>query len=216
MASLPTLEEIKTALGIDPSDTSKDAQIERTLAAVIDIIETYCGRGFKRQAEVEEFDPISSRDPVLMLFRFPVESVARVGDGTQDFDANAYSVYKRSGMLRWANRYFPHYPLCTDLRDRTITVEYTGGYADDEWPASVVEAVEGYFYWKWNQQGAGTPANAAPAGAVKSASVDGLSITFGDALGINVSALNGAVIPAGLESWAAQLDPYRARRAVGA
>lgn len=210
MASLPTLDEIKAALGIDPADTTKDAAIERTLEAVIDIIETYCGRGFAYKDVVEEFDPITSRDRWFLLFRFPVKSLTKVSDGTSDFAASSFQLFKAKGLLRVT----PGWMCCAS--DRAVIVEYAGGYEDDDWPAGLVDVINGFFYAKWSAQGAGNVANASTAGAVKSASVDGLTVTYADALGASSSALNEAVIPAGLEPWAAQLEPYRARRAMGA
>lgn len=217
MASLPTLAEIKAALGIDPADDTKDAAIERTLEAAIDIIETYCGRGFAYKAEVEEHDPITSRDRWLFLFRFPVEAVTSVRAEGSVYPVSSYAIYKKSGLLQWLQHYtFGASPCSPCSADKSITIEYTGGYKDDAWPAGLVDVIESFFYVKWRSRGSGDIASAAPSGAVKSSTVDGLAITYADALGSASAVLEQAVIPAGLEPWAAQLEPYRQRRAPGA
>jgi len=214
MASLPTLETLKELLGIPVEDTSKDTAIQSTLDAAIEIIEEYCGRGLRYDTEREEFDPITSRDAVLFLYRFPVDEVTRVAADDADIAPGSYAIFKASGMLRWRSyRTFTH--LCC-ANDQSITVEYSGGYPDDEMPASIVDAINGFFLFKWNAAGAGDVSNAQLGGAIKSAAVDGLSVSFGDAIGASNAALASAVIPQGLDAWAAQLERYRARRASGA
>lgn len=214
MASLPTLAEIKTALGIDASDTSKDAAITSLLAATIAIVETYLGRGIIRAAVVEEFPPPDNYDPALSLFRFPVDHVNSV---TQEGAALAgFRVEKEPGIVRWRmGNCFARRACCGEL-ELPIVVDYVGGYPDDNWPADLIEAVMRSFYGRWHATGgSGNLADAVQAGGPnRSVSVDGLTITR-DAASYAGDAFSGQAVPPDLVGVAAMLEPYRSRIVTG-
>jgi hypothetical protein len=209
-ATFPTLAEIKVALGIDPTDTSKDAAITQGMAATIAMIESYLGRGIAYDpAAVQTFEPIDTRDPKLFLDRFPVESVASVViDGGA---VTGWRLYARQGVIDLGRGCCRGPRDCCDA-EPVIVVTYAAGYQDDAWPPDLLEAVLRAFYGRWNASG-GSYANAtAGAGSVKSWSADGLSISMNDAAsssGMGDSSKD--VIPPDLQGVAAMLDPYRVR-----
>jgi hypothetical protein len=211
-ANLPTIEEIREALGI--ADSSQDAAIQSMFNSTIAIIEAYLQRGIVRADEIEEVDPPDSRLSALLLFRFPIESVATV---THDGLAlTGFRVQKASGILRWPDGWARHRQCCR--YDRQIIVSYTGGYADDAWPADLLDAVMSTFYRRWHATGGtGNAAEIdASASENRSVSIDGLTIEHRDPPQ-SVYAFGGALIPINiyLAPVAAQLEPYRVYRAGG-
>src|SRR4051812_43446004 len=74
----PTLDEIKTKLGIQPTDTTQDAAITSGMISTIRMIESYLGRGIAQSDESQSFEPVDTRTPKLLLYRFPVASVTAV------------------------------------------------------------------------------------------------------------------------------------------
>lgn len=218
MASLPTLDEIKERLGIDPGDTSQDEDLERNLETTIAIIERYCSRGLVLADVVETQEPIATRNPKLMLYRFPVKEVTAVEvESTPGADvwaaAPGWYVLKRQGALGWGRGCFhvPH--ACGEAA--VVRVTYSGGYDADEWPADLVDAIMRAFYYRWNDSAGSGSATEAGGPRVKSASVDGLMVTYGDASSAVSGYLSDAAIPPELVSVAPMLEPYRDRLVSG-
>jgi hypothetical protein len=52
---LVSLQEVKAALGISPTDTASDAELEGVIEATSRLIERHCGRIFRSVAEVRRF-----------------------------------------------------------------------------------------------------------------------------------------------------------------
>jgi len=214
MASLPTVADIKKALGIPDADTSKDEAIESMLAATIALIETYLGRGIAQANEVQEFIPPDSRNPVLSVFRFPIQLVNSV---TQEAATiSGWRVYREAGQVKWKAGACYMRRACCGEDDPPVMVDYVGGYADDAWPADLAEAVMRAFYVRWNATGGtGNTADVVNApGNNRSVSVDGLTITrdsqmwAGDAFG-------GVVVPPELTGVAAMLERYKVHTVTG-
>lgn len=218
MASLPTVDEIKQALGIDPADTSKDAALQMNLDATVAIVEGYCSRGLAFADVVEDHEPIDTRNPKLLLYRFPVKAVTAVEVETVP-GSDAWSelvgwrVFKRQGVLQWASGCcLPSHYCCGS--EPVIRVNYSGGYEDPNWPPDLIDAITRAFYFRWNESAGGSAADVGGP-RVKSASVDGLMVSYGDASSAVSGYLSDDAIPPELVNVAAILEPYRARRATG-
>ena len=147
-ATMPTLDEIKDMLGIPPGDTTLDDEITDGMAATIAIVEAYLGRGVVFAAQLQLFEPVDSRNRRLMLFRFPVTEVREVTvDGTP---VTGWRLFKASGILQWRDGcYFPH----SCAAEPIISVDYSGGYADDAWPPDLMDAILRAFFARWHATG---------------------------------------------------------------
>lgn len=214
MASLQTVEEIKTALGIEASDVSKDAAIESMLEATIALIESYLGRGIISAPMLEEFEPPDNRNPSVLLYRFPVEIVNGVSQGA--VTVNAWKVYKASGIVQWRAGQCNVRRACCGEDDLPLVIDYVGGFAADAWPADLAEAVMRAFYIRWAATGGtGNLSEVVNApGNNRSVSVDGLTITR-DSQMYAGEGFAGQAVPPELTSIAASLEPYRSRIVTG-
>jgi hypothetical protein len=119
------------------------------------------------------------------------------------------------GVLEWSEGCC-HIPHQGWGRDPIIVVDYAGGYADDAWPADLLDAVMRVFYARWNASGGtGNAAQASGTGAaIRSVTVDGLTVQYGDALA-SLSGSDGGPVPPELAGVAALLEPYRMRLVTG-
>lgn len=213
----PTLDEIKTVLGIPAGDSSKDQQLTDLINATVAMIETYLGRGIAFARITQEFGPIETRDPRLFLSRYPVQQVHSVTVDGQAQPADSYWLYPNTGILQWrAGCGCTHFMSRACARDVLALVDYEGGYPDDAWPPDLCEAVMRTFYARWaalaSSAGSVPPAAGAP---VKAWTADGLSIQYDTATQPGLGELASSSIPADLLPVAAMLDGYRARRVPG-
>src|SRR5262245_35301061 len=80
-ATMPTLDELKEMLGIPASDTSQDEEIVDGFATTLAIVEAYIGRGVAFASMLQQFEPVDTRNPKLLLYRFPVATVRSVSVG---------------------------------------------------------------------------------------------------------------------------------------
>jgi hypothetical protein len=209
-ATFPTLEQIKELLGITGS--AQDAALTASVQATVAMIESYLGRGIALRTGVQRFEPIDTRDSKLFLTRFPVSAIASVAIEDGGELLTGWRVYGDQGVLdlgRCAGR-SPH-DCCA--QGPVILVTYTGGYPNDCWPPSLLDAVMSTFYRRWNAT-AGDASGVVAGGAVKSWSADGLSISMGDA-SAGLGSISSDTIPPDLLPVAAQLDPYRVRYVKG-
>jgi len=214
VASLQTVEEIKVALGIPPEDTSKDAAIAAMLEATVALIEVYLGRGIQSAPMVEEFEPPDNFNPSLLLYRFPVEIVNDVTQGP--ITLAAWRIYKASGILQWRSNNCTIRRACCGENEVPVVVDYVGGFAADQWPPDLAEAVMRAFYIRWAATGGtGNLSEVVNApGNNRSVSVDGLTITR-DSQMYAGEGFAGQAVPPELTSVAAMLEPYRSRVLTG-
>jgi hypothetical protein len=208
---MPTLDEIKDALGIPPSDTSLDQAIADAFAATIAIIEAYLGRGIAWGPMLQTFEPVDTRNPKLLLYRFPVTTVRTVT--VDDALVEGWRVLSAQGVIEWRG---PHYWPHTECgREPVVAIDYDGGYADDAWPADLMDAIMRAFYARWHATGdTGNTADISTGGAITSLSVDGSSIAFGEP-GVNAAEFGGKPWPPELQGVVAILEPYRQRLVTG-
>ena len=210
-APFPSLDELKEMLGIPASDVSQDADITAMMAATIAIVETYLGRGIQEFSGPEQFEPIDTRNPKLLLYSFPVRTVRTVtSDGAP---VSGFRIYNDSGVLEWQAQGCA--PRTCAGRDPIVVVDYDGGYEDDAWPPDLLDAVLRVFASKWQATGGtGSVMDAPAGGAVKSVTVDGLAVSYGDP---NAAAaeFSGVPVPPELAGVVGLLDPYRQRLVTG-
>jgi len=131
--ALLTLDELKTAYRIPPTDTSLDASLQMLIDAYSDVVATMCNRVFAKEKVEETWrgDPPPYENYRIFLTHYPVadadiESVA-INGGL----VNNYEIENASGKLSldaWADE---------------IVVTYTGGYAlPDEAPPALKQAAQ--------------------------------------------------------------------------
>ena len=212
-ATMPTLDELKDMLGIPPTETSLDDEITSGMAATIAIVERYLGRGVAFGAELQPFEPVDSRNPRLMLYRFPVTEVRSVL--VDDQPVTGWRVFHASGILEWRHGCCPSYYRGGCAPEPIITVDYSGGYADDAWPADLMDAILRAFFARWHATGdTGNSADMSSQGPIRTVGVDGSTVTWADHQA--TAAESGAgPIPAELLGVSAMLDPYRQRMVTG-
>ena len=212
-ATFPTLAELKEMLGIPPGDTTQDEEIVANMAATIAIVEAYLGRGVAFATETQTFEPVDTRNPKLMLFRFPVSEVTTV---TVDGAAlTGWRVLKASGILEWFGVYGARFPHYTYNEAPVVEVAYSGGYPDDAFPPDLLDAILRAFSARWNATGkTGNVSDMSTGGPIKSVSVDGLAVSYGD-LSASSQDFTGGPVPPELAGVVAMLEPYRQRFLTG-
>jgi len=212
-ATMPTLDEIKDALGIPASDTSQDQAITDAVAATLAIIEAYLGRGIAWGPMVQTFEPVDTRNPKLLLYRFPVTTVRTVM--VDDSPLDGWRVLKAQGVIEWRDGCGCVWPSNVCGREPVVVVDYDGGYADDAWPADLMDAIMRAFYARWHATGdTGNTADMSTGGPITSLSVDGSSIAFGEP-GVNAAEFGGKPWPPELSGVISILEPYRQRLVTG-
>jgi hypothetical protein len=130
---LLSLDELKTGLGIQLTDTTQDAQLQQLITTYSDVIATTCNRVFAKetvQETVRELQPDR-----YFLTHYPlsdetdVESV-ETPRGTV-VDPSTYEIELGSGKVE----------LVTSGQSEPIVFTYTGGYAlPDEAPPALKQA----------------------------------------------------------------------------
>lgn len=123
--ALMTLDEIKLALGIQPTDTSRDAQLQMLIDTYSDVIAVMCNRTFAKEKVEETWrgDGPPYENYRAHLSHWPiaqdaVESV-HAHDGTL-VDPSAYEIETDSGKLTLLGM--------LGGSAGSIVVTYTGGY----------------------------------------------------------------------------------------
>jgi hypothetical protein len=164
--ALCTLAALKSALGIAPADTSRDAELETRIKAASTRIETYCARTFKRVVgKVEKLAGYGT--PTLLPSLTPVESIASVTIDGSAVDVAELDI-EDGVIVRWQNACFPRSGFSQggidpDIRagfeQKKITLTYTGGYVLPNDGAAVAPALD-------------TPADLQEACAVLAADMD--------------------------------------------
>jgi len=212
-ATMPTLDEIKDMLGIPPGDTSLDDEITDAMAATIAIVERYLGRGVVYANELQAFEPVDSRNPRLLLYRFPVTEVRTVTVDAQL--VTGWRLFPASGILEWGMGCGHYYPHGHCGPEPIISVDYSGGYQDDAWPADLMDAIMRAFFARWRATGdTGNTADMSTQGPITQIAVDGSSVMYGTP-GVNAAEFGGQPFPPELQGVVAILEPYRQRVVTG-
>ena len=130
---LLTLSEAKTLLGIQPTDTSRDAQLKMMITTASDTIARCCNRTFAYEEVTETWRELNDGTR-LFLSHWPIEPDAIVsvseGDPLYAIDPSLYTLETNSGKLRNLNGW-----------QVPVVVEYAGGYElPDEAPPALKQA----------------------------------------------------------------------------
>lgn len=149
---LITLDDLKTHLGIDLTDTSQDAKLTQALEAADLFVKTYCKRKFEYGTYTHRVRAING---YVYVYETPIESVVYVKNLDGD-ELTIDRVLNDIGEIKLIECYNGY-----------VDVQYIGGYSTI--PADLFHAtlrVAEYFFTK-------------PEG-IQSANVGGVSTTFKD------------------------------------
>jgi hypothetical protein len=135
---LCTLEEVKTMIGIDPTDTSEDALLAMWITQYSDIIATLCNRvfGYEQVAETWRGDtkPYDTDNARVFLTRYPVsptDIVQVTGPDGADL-SQSYELEQVSGKMQFFNVSW----------SEPIRITYSGGYnLPEEAPPALKQAL---------------------------------------------------------------------------
>jgi len=131
------LDTLKVFLGIDPSDTSQDAELDAALQQAIVAVETWLDRIVIKRS-VEEYFPYHFG--TVQLHEYPVDTsvdVVVTKDGVAD--AN-YIPWLQRGKMSYLSRIGSHYDTPMDWRKFSqVVITYTAGY--DPLPLDLANAI---------------------------------------------------------------------------
>jgi hypothetical protein len=170
-APILSIEQLRVRVGLDPTDTSKDAAITSVALLALSLAERYCDRWFTFKAgQVEVAHPETAG--ALVLRRYPVEAIVSVTDqnGTA-LSPTSLWLDNEFGMVRGVGRTVFRGPL---------TVTYDGGYRETDMPPDLQLAIATLFDAVWAVTpgaGAGSGGGAVVvqgSGAMKSFSIPGV------------------------------------------
>jgi hypothetical protein len=203
------LATAKDRLGIPADDTSRDAQITGALNVSLAMAEKYCDRRFAFVREVARF-PLNNW-PQLLVRRYPIVRVyaLRLPPNGQEADVSELQVHHEHGIVYMCG--------CGGYRTTdAVELDYEGGFK--VLPADLEFALWLVFDQVWSTTpGMGLPAGSTSAdGAVRSFSIDGMSIGYDTSAAQGNAGGGGASAWGAIPAWAiAVLDLYRAESVVG-
>lgn len=142
-----SLTEAKAHLRVDVSDD--DALITSLIAAAREEVESRAGRSLRTQTWDLKIDQFPSANQPIVLPLPPLQSVTSVtyvdADGaTQTWDAGNYSVDAPGGPRATRGMVIPGYGISyptTRSQLNAVTVRFVAGYADDEAPEPLRNAM---------------------------------------------------------------------------
>jgi hypothetical protein len=121
---LATLDEIKTMIGISPTDTSEDELLAMWITQYSDVIATMCNRVFAYEQVAETWrgdtKPFDTDNARIFLTHYPVsptDIVQVTGPDGSDL-SQSYELEQKSGKLQFFN--------CS--WSEPIRITYSGGY----------------------------------------------------------------------------------------
>ncbi|SHJ29218.1 phage gp6-like head-tail connector protein [Clostridium magnum] len=136
--ALCTLEELKSFIGVDTIDASKDIIYSMYINAVSNQIEKLIGRKILAKDYTEKYKGTDSTE--LLLKNYPVNSITSVkyicdGQEYMDLDSYDYDLDEESGILYkddgWLLQGYSSYMSNKiDYPRRHIKVEYNGGFTE--------------------------------------------------------------------------------------
>jgi hypothetical protein len=158
----------RTVIGLDPTDTSRDIPLQKSLDTVLAFVEKKLGRGLLLETVTESYFDIHTTD--LRLRRYPIEQIITING--QPVTENSLLVNHRVGWIRNLHG--------NSWNNNPIVVNYSGGF--DPLPDDLEYALWEIFqtYWASVDQTTGLPAaGGGTAGTVIPGSGDVSSVSFG-------------------------------------
>lgn len=130
---LLTLDAIKLAMGIAPTDTSQDAQLAEDITRYSDVVATLCNRIFAREEVRETWRCLGSRRMFLSHWPATEADIASVESPRgSTLDPSSYEFEEKTGKLE-----------LFQTQSEPIVVTYTGGYnLPDEAPPALRQVCE--------------------------------------------------------------------------
>lgn len=128
-----TLEEVKTHLRLDPSDTSQDSYLTLLIVAASQCFEAYT----RRILITTQFQTLQNYLlPSLELYRSPFQSLTSfkytVSGSLVDIDSSLYYIYLKPEYARILLKDGEEYPINGDDILQGIEIKFKVGYGDDE------------------------------------------------------------------------------------
>jgi hypothetical protein len=149
--ALVSVDDAKAALGIDPADTSHDAQLAQQIDAVSMAVNNYCDRIFVIQTYQDQLrNACGQWGEPLVTRQYPIIMADGVTlDVTQDglvLDPTAFEVYAETGAIYRLDGY-----AVSGWGAALILVDYTAGF--DPIPADVQGATLEWLTARWSSVG---------------------------------------------------------------
>lgn len=208
---LVSLENMKSYLGINPTDTTYDTFLTQQINVVSEAIEGYCGRRFKESSYTQTFycDEQASNSPdKLVLFHYPITSITSIVPEKTGLplDASQYRIQKKYGFASKVDN--GRKVAWFDDGSNNFIVVYSAGYA--EVPYTIQQVVYNLVSEQYNKKTSGVSLDFGS--DVQSVSIPGtFTITFDYTLQANDRTTKFGMI---IGNYANVLDPWRSERPI--
>jgi hypothetical protein len=159
------LTQLKFLLGIDPTDTSRDAELLTYIEIAIGVTEEYLGRELDAKDHNEKvFDHCGD----LVVRNWPINSVASLRTGGTNYGASNLKWSAKRNVLMYIVGY-RHQRIAGDY----IEISYNAGYSDviPQWLLTAVSYIAAAYE---NIQGKGGISTTPGSGEVKQFSIPGV------------------------------------------
>lgn len=202
-----TVEQMKTYLQIDQSDTSHDVFLLDQISLIQSAMENYCGRKFDEQTYIETYyrDEVNQDlVPTIFTTHYPIVSIEAVTEGEDE--VVTYRLNKSRGQITRMNDCFRKETWFQS--EQVLEVSYTAGYTSENSPRELQQVIYGLVSENYNKRQAGIDINFGS--NVQRVSVAGvMSIDFDYTLNSNERKNAFGII---LGDWANVLDRFRSEQ----
>lgn len=131
-----TLENLKSFLGINAQDTSKDSLYELLIESCTEAAERYIGRNIVARTITEEpHDKQGSKTKYLQVCQYPISSITSIVEDGQTIDTTILKLDKYNGIIKKPTNW-----------KGAVLVTYIAGLAQDT--ASVPKNIQ-LAIWQW-------------------------------------------------------------------
>lgn len=129
---LVDLEYVKTALGIDLTETDDDLYLQQQIDQISARVEQYCQRTFARTVYDEQYTPSFESASTFVIENFPILEIGEIKNIITDeiFDPDAYEFNAKYGLVVFTNR---------QVVMHRVSIIYDGGY--DPIPLEIQSAI---------------------------------------------------------------------------